>query len=518
MKLNALIDALDEIDLSAGPVEGVDVSAVEFDSRRIEPGGLFVALAGARVDGHDFVEAAAEAGAAAVLVDRSFARALPNVSGLDVAVLVADDTRRALGAVAAVFYDHPSRDLCVVGVTGTNGKTTTTWMLEALFSAAGQPGGLVGTIGHRWGAHQIAARNTTPESLVIQRLLAQMRRDQVARVAMEVSSHGLATHRLRATGFDAAIFTNLSSDHLDFHGDAGSYLRAKKRLFTELLPEAKRLGKSPAAIVNVDDAVGRDLADELAEMDIETVTYALSSEADYRGRDINQGLCGTRFVVAGGCERFEIECPLIGEFNVYNALAAAVAARRVGVTVAQIQAGFGGLEYIPGRMQRVEAAGGPAVFVDYAHNADALRRALSTLRPLTPGRLIVVFGCGGDRDHHKRPEMGRAATDGADLVVVTTDNPRSESPEAIIADIVEGIDDPRLGAADELRGADAGFAVVVERGRAIDAAVAAAGPDDVVLIAGKGHETYQEIGGERLAFEDARAARRALDDHHTADI
>jgi UDP-N-acetylmuramyl-tripeptide synthetase len=511
MKLTALIDALDEIDLASGQVDGVEVSAVEVDSRQIEPGALFVALAGASFDGHDFVEAAVADGAAAVLVDR--ARPRPLVSA---PVLVADDTRRALGALAAAFYDHPSRDLCVVGVTGTNGKTTTTWMLESLFSACGRPSGLVGTIEHRWGDQRLAARNATPESLVIQRLFARMRDDQVARVAMEVSSHGLATHRLRATRFDAAIFTNLSSDHLDFHGDADAYRRTKERLFTELLPQAGQCGKSPAAILNVDDAVGRGLQDKLADVDVETVSYAVASEADYRARQIEQSLSGSSFVVVGASERFEIDCPLIGEFNVSNALAAAVAARQVGLTVEQIQAGFGALEHIPGRMQRVQSAGGPTVFVDYAHNADAIARALSTLRPLTRGRLIAVFGCGGDRDRHKRPQMGRAALERADLVVITSDNPRTEDPEAIIDQIVEGMDGPRLKKA-ALRGAGTGYAVVVDRGRAIELAAAAAGADDVILIAGKGHEAYQEIGGERLPFDDARAAQRALDDNSTME-
>ncbi|MFW6058320.1 MAG: UDP-N-acetylmuramoyl-L-alanyl-D-glutamate--2,6-diaminopimelate ligase [Persicimonas sp.] len=506
MKLTALIDQLDQIEpvsTEEAGLEAVEVSDLAFDSREVAPGTLFIALKGASADGHDFIEPAVRAGACAVLVDED---RLPVDVGRP--VLVAEDTRRVLGSLAEVFFGRPSRQLCVVGVTGTNGKTTTSWMLESLFRAEERNTGLLGTIGYRWGGHEEPAVNTTPESLVVQRLLARMRDDGVDSVAMEVSSHGLATHRLCGTHFDAAIFTNLTSEHLDFHGDMGTYRQAKARLFTELLPASWSAGKQPVAVINVDDAAGRWLAQRTVGRGVRCASFGLHSPADHRATDIEQGLWGSRFCVVGPEEDFELEIPLLGLFNVSNALGAAVAARAVGVSIEAIQRGFSQLGCVPGRMQRVEFESGPTVFVDYAHTPDAIETALRTVRPLTGGRVIVVFGCGGDRDRHKRSEMGRAAADGADVVVVTSDNPRTEDPREIISQTLGELDAEQLR--DDSLARSASVWTQVDRGRAIAETIAQADEDDVILIAGKGHEAYQEINGERLPFDDVERARAAL--------
>ncbi len=508
MKLTALLEQISGLELASGQAHGVEVSTVTFDSRQVGPGALFVALEGSRADGHRYVEAAAQAGAAAVLVNRD---RLP--FEVDCPVLSAEDTRQILGRVGAAFYDSPSDKMRVVGVTGTNGKTTTTWILDGLFRAADSNGGLLGTIAYRWGRHEQPAVNTTPESLVVHELLERMRRDGVSRVAMEVSSHGLATHRLGGVHFDAAIFTNLTQDHLDFHGDMTAYRDAKARLFDALLPEAAAAGKTPTAIINADDPNGAWFAEQARSRGVHTVTFGLHGPADWRATDVVQTLDGARFVVDGPHERFAVESALLGEFNVSNVLAAVVAARAVGVPVEAIRDGLRGLESVPGRMQRVESDAGPAVFVDYAHTPDAIARALATVRPLASGRLFIVFGCGGDRDRDKRAPMTRYACEGADLAVLTSDNPRSEDPGRIIEEMRGGIPagEPTLSEADELAEAPRGAWIEANRGRAIDAAIAAAGEADVVLIAGKGHETYQEINGERLPFDDAQRARAALE-------
>lgn len=543
MKLDTLLVQADMVSLhAAGDIaSAIEVSAITFDSRRVRPGALFVALRGASVDGHRFVHAADDAGAGAILVDRARANEFENK--LNCPLLVASDTRQALGPLSAAFFGHPADHLCVVGVTGTNGKTTITWILDALFSAdtsnndaersQKEPvSGLLGTIEYRWGDHREAAKNTTPESLVIQRVLAEMRRDGVQRVAMEVSSHGLATHRLGGAHFDAAIFSNFTQDHLDFHGDMDAYRDAKGRLFSELLPASKRAGKDPVAIINIDDPAGEWFAQQARDARVETITFGQSVDADWRATRIVQTLEGTRFLLCAPDGSFPIESHLMGDFNVSNMLAAIVGARRAGVAQSQIQATLAALESVPGRMQRVEATAAesrdaqPAVFVDYAHTPDALMRALETLRPLTDGRVIVVFGCGGDRDRQKRAPMGKVAVEGADIALVTTDNPRSESPEAIIGEILTGADAALasrnrpahridIGAISE---AKSGVWVESRRARAIAEAIAAAGPQDVVLIAGKGHENYQEQNGERVPFDDVELARAALDAKMSAKI
>lgn len=510
-------------------VEGVEISAISIDSRQVKPGSLFVALDGARFDGHKFLQDAARAGAAALLVDSARAAEVQ----LDLPLLQAENTRQILGPLAAEFFRHPSDELCLVGVTGTNGKTTITWILDAIFSTPAPKkfeqdpspprprSGLMGTIEYRWGERREIANNTTPESLVVQRILRRMRDDRVSHVAMEVSSHGLSTHRLGGAHFDVAIFSNFTQDHLDFHGDMERYREAKASLFTSLLPAAGRAGKEPCAVINLDDPAGAWFARRARAAGVRTVTYGSSAAAYWRADEVQYSLDGTRFVIRGPSDSFVVDSPLMGAFNVSNVLAAAAAAREVGISSAQIRAGLRALKQVPGRMQRVlpsdehARARAPAVLVDYAHTPDALERALSTVRELTTGRVFVVFGCGGDRDRQKRAPMGQIAAELADIALITSDNPRNEDPDAIITDILRGVElaSPPAQAlkAAELSGASKGYFTQEDRALAIKAAIQSAGADDVLLIAGKGHETYQERGGSRVRFDDVEQAKNSLD-------
>jgi murE/murF fusion protein len=483
--------------------DNVSIDAITIDSRQARPGALFVAMRGARVDGHDFLPAVLDAGASAVLVERARAHEVAALIGQrPCALLTAEEPRAALGPLAAHFYGAPAEAMTMIGVTGTNGKTSTTYMIEAILRAQGHHVGVIGTVEYRWGSTRQSAPNTTPESLTLQRLLAQMRDDGVTHVVMEVSSHGLVTHRLEGTRFDVAIFTNLTQDHLDFHGTMQAYRDAKARLFNHHL---RFSSARPHAIFNVDDMYAQGFMDELNDHfkdQVELHSYALDHEAaSYRGRLV-EGRRGVAFGLScgGEAEREVIELGTSGKHNASNALAAIAASRAVGATWEACHQGLEGFVGAPGRMQRVndEASWrGPTVYVDYAHTPDALERALEASQPVGSGRCWVVFGCGGERDREKRPQMGAVAARGAQVVVVTSDNPRGELPEAIMDEIVAG-----MGEVKAYR--------IADRRAAIEQAIWRAGEGDVVLIAGKGHEPYQEIGGQRLAFDDVEVAREAL--------
>lgn len=479
-----------------------DIRDISFDSRRVAPGTLFVAMVGASVDGHDYVRSAVDAGASAVLVDEGWS----SEASLSVPILVADDTRRRLGRVADRFYGEPSRDLEVVGITGTNGKTTTTFLLEAVFAAARRHVGVLGTVNYRWPGHVEAAPNTTPESLVVQRLLRSMRTDGVDTVAMEVSSHGLATHRLEGTRFDVGVFTNLSQDHLDFHGDMASYRDAKARLFSDYLVASAADGKAPVAVLNADDPEGVRLANQTLD-GVTIWTYsAAGAPATFWCDRWTQTLDGTRFELHHPDGSVEVTTALLGGFNVSNVLATIAAAAAVGVEPDVAADALRDLAGVPGRLEHFGGGARPHVFVDYAHTPEAIRGALEALRPIAPARLVVIFGCGGDRDRDKRPKMGAAAREVADFVVLTSDNPRSEEPAAIIDDIRPAM----AGDSIDKLGAQSGWTAVVGRREAILRTIAAARPEDVILLAGKGHETYQEVQGERREFDDAAIVREAL--------
>ncbi len=485
------------------------VLQITFDSRQVGPGTLFVALAGARHDGHDFLQAAAKAGAVGVLVDLDRVDEI-DCGALGCAVLAAENTRAILGQVASAYYNSPTSELGVVGITGTNGKTTTSYLLEAIFAAAKRKSGVVGTINYRWGTTVLRAANTTPESLVVHDLMARMAADDVSDVIMEVSSHGLSTHRLNGVLFDVGVFTNLTQDHLDFHGSMEAYAEAKRRLFLELLPAAAVAGKKPVAVINLDDEEGRSLAKLVGEKGrVRCIGFAIGAGiTDFEGADvyctaIEQGIDGMDLQIQTPAGLLSLKTGMLGEFNVSNCLAAVAAAIARGVEPAAICEGLGNIAGVPGRLERVRLADdaadkSPAVFVDFAHTPDALERALLTLRPLVQGKLVVVFGCGGDRDRQKRPVMGEVGARLADRIWVTSDNPRSEDPQTIVNDILGGIS------------AHANVVHEVDRRQAIAKAIAEAGAQDVVLIAGKGHEKYQEIQGKQFAFDDVEEARSAL--------
>jgi len=459
-----------------------DISHITQDSREASPRSGFVAVCGAHVDGHRY---ASGVSAGLIVVEREVA--VP--PGASVAVVA--DSRLALAQLSAALHDFPARRLQLVGITGTNGKTTTARLFEAVAAACGKTVGVIGTAGHRVGGRDVPAAYTTPEAPRWQALLAEMADAGCEWVAAEVSSIGLAARRVDATDFSVAVFTNLSRDHLDYHGDMTAYAEAKARLFRELLPAGG------AVVINAEDPAALAIVGE--RPDARRLSYGLGG-GDLTVRGLTLTAAGSRGVLVTPEGEAPFSLRLIGRYNVLNALAAAGAAIALGASTADIAAGLAGVERVEGRLEAVADPSGSAgvtVLVDYAHSDDALRVALAALREVCRGSLIVVFGCGGDRDRGKRPLMARAATAGADRVYATSDNPRSEDPLAILDDIRPGL------------GPDA--VVEPDRARAVRLAIGAAVAGDVVLIAGKGHEQYQEIAGVRHPFDDRRVAAAALE-------
>lgn len=441
-----------------------DVGAVTMDSRQVDEGSLFACVPGSLADGHLFAPSALAEGAVALLCEHELDLPAPQI--------VVESVRPVLGAVSDAVYGHPSRDLTVAGVTGTNGKTTTCALLQSILDTNGWPTLTVGTLTHR---------RTTPEAPELHSLLAAWLREGGRAAAMEVSSHALEQHRTDSVRFAAGVFTNLSPEHLDYHKDMDSYFEAKARLFEP--------GRVSVAVVNRDDPWGRRLIDRLASKRVTVETFGMD---DARDLELSPGASRFRW------ENVDVQVRMSGGFNVANALAAATCARSLGVDPGTIAAGLAAVEGVPGRFQLVEVGQPFTVVVDYAHTPDGLVKVLSAARGLCAGRLIVVFGAGGDRDREKRPLMGGAAAERADLVVVTSDNPRSEDPDAIISEILAGTGDRD------------NVIVEVDRAAAIGTALANARQGDVVVIAGKGHEKGQEIGGRVLEFDDAEVARATL--------
>lgn len=473
----------------------VALLGVRHDSREIHPGDLFVAVPGTSNDGSRFAAAAVERGAAAVLAEQKLELGVP--------VLVAADARRALGQAAAVVYRHPTHALNVVGITGTNGKTTCSALLEAIVVAAGHATAVMGTTSFRAPGVEEPATHTTPEGDAIARFARRAVDAGATHLLMEVSSHGLALHRADAVRYRVAAFTNLTQDHLDFHGDFEAYGAAKARLFCELEPNI--------SVINVDDEFGARLVLQLPGTTLRCSVRA-EAEAEVKVLRSELGRDGLRATIATPQGDVEIESPLIGSHNLENVVVVIGCAHALGIDLEAIARGLATSTGAPGRLERVQDARDVAVFVDYAHTPDALSRSLAALRDITPGRLIVVFGCGGDRDRGKRPQMGSAAAEGADLLVVTSDNPRTEAPSAILAEIEPGVTaggQMPVEAAD-LRGAARGYRVLEDRRAAIGAALEAAEAGDTVLIAGKGHEDYQIIGTEKRPFDDRVEARAAI--------
>jgi UDP-N-acetylmuramoyl-L-alanyl-D-glutamate--2,6-diaminopimelate ligase len=475
MNLERVIAALAPTDLvQRAPVE---ISDLAYDTRAVGPGALFFCVPGERHDGHLFAREAVEHGAVALVVERAL--------GLDVPQLIVRDARRAMAPAAVTFFGDPTRELEVAGVTGTNGKTTTTFLLASILSAAGRRPGLLGTIESRIGGIPRPAIRTTPEAIDLQRAFREMLDAGDRSCALEATSHGSELGRLDGVRFGALAFTNLSQEHLDFHGTFDRYFEAKRRLFVE--------GERPPAALNVGDEHGRRLAEELRSLGHRPLlTFGVGPDAEVRPERIDLDRRGTRLRVAG----IELRTSLRGRFNVENVLAAVAVSRLLGIEDAAIASGVEALRGVPGRFEPVDEGQPFAVIVDYSHKPDALENVLRTARGLSRNRVVCVFGCGGDRDRGKRPLMGRIATELADVAIVTSDNPRSEDPEAIIAEILEGA------------GPDA--EVEPDRRLAIERAIGLAEEGDVVVIAGKGHEQGQEFADRAIPFDDRAVARDAL--------
>jgi UDP-N-acetylmuramoyl-L-alanyl-D-glutamate--2,6-diaminopimelate ligase len=486
--LEALLEVMPEREI-LGPVPGV-VRGLTDDSRRVIAGGCFVAVRGLRSDGHRFIPQAVERGARAVVAEPP-----DPMPGESVGRILVPDTRRALPRLADAYFGHPSRALTVVGITGTNGKTTTSYLCEALLRARGLETGLVGTIQYVVRGQARDAGQTTPEALELQGLLAEMVAAGVGGVAMEVSSHALALHRVDGVAFDVAVFTNLTQDHLDFHGTMQAYAAAKARLFFELLSTGGKRGAT--AVLNADDPVGAEWA---ATFPGRVLTFGLGPGHAIRPLQHESGLEGIRLLATTPGGSVRLVSPLIGEHNVMNLLGAVGVGVALGLDPPAIASALASVTHVPGRFERVEAGQSFLVVVDYAHTPDALQRVLETARRLTPGRLGVVFGAGGDRDRGKRPLMGGIAARLADRVWLTSDNPRSEDPPAIIEEIAVGVAPPPSG----------GYSRHPDRREAIHQALGWARAGDTVVLAGKGHEAYQIIGGQVLPFDDRLVAREFL--------
>lgn len=506
MRLSELIAALPANLTPAPPPELGDdpvIRGVTYDSRDVAPGDLFFALPGAVVDGHAYLAQALELGAAAVVVE-----SLPTEIALGACpAVVVPDARRALAPISTRFYGAPARELRLLGVTGTNGKTSTSYLLESIFGAWGREVGLIGTVEVRFGSERRRSTNTTPESLDLQKTLRDMRTQAIDTCVMEVSSHGLELGRVAGCEFAVAAFTNLTQDHLDFHGDMDTYRDAKRRLFAE------HLSAGGTAVLNLDDPAAAAFAESAKSRGARCLGVSRKDRsADVRLVSADITIEGTRasLEVPGG--PIDLQLPLLGDFNLENLLVAVGVAVAEGVPQDAIIRGVAGCPQVPGRAERIgaEIAGAPTVLVDYAHTPDAVDKLLATLRPLAPGQLIAVFGCGGDRDRAKRPQMADAVRRHADRIIATSDNPRTEDPERILDDVEAGLEGlARLDRAGFAAG-HAGFLREVDRRGAIEAAIEIAGPGDTVVIAGKGHEDYQIVGRETLPFSDPEEALRVL--------
>ena len=472
-----------------GPVNR-PVENIAYDSRRVQRNSMFVALRGEKTDGHQFIGHAIEKGASVIVAERE-------EKNSRVTCLVVENTRTALADLSATFYGHPARKLKLAGVTGTNGKTTTTFLIKHMCESAGLRCGLVGTVRYEIGERILPAIRTTPESLDLQELLAQIANAGCKAAAMEVSSHALAQDRTRGLEWDVAVFTNLTQDHLDFHRTMENYFDAKMELFTGLATQEQK--RKPVAIVNIDDRYGQQLLDKIDKR-VAVVTYGMGLRADFRASNYRAEFTGTSYQLDARGKNYLVRLPLIGRFNVANSVAALAAANALGINLRTAVFSLAKSPQVPGRLELVPAKRQFQVFVDYAHTPDALGNVLKTLRELEPHRLIAVFGCGGDRDRQKRPLMAEMADRLADYSIITSDNPRKEDPNAIVAEIEKGFRSNH-------------YEKIVDRTKAINRAVALTRPRDIVLIAGKGHENYQEFADYTIPFDDIQVARRAIEDH-----
>ena len=494
--------ALEEVEEATGDLDQ-EVKGLTYDSRKAHKGQVFFALAGEKVDGHDYMGAAIRQGATALVFSRR-----GNWPGAAATVRV-KDSRRAMGLWAAHFFSRPSAKLKLVGVTGTNGKTTLSYLIESILQAAGLTPGVIGTINYRFRGNEIPAHHTTPESIEVEALLDEMRRAGVGAVAMEVSSHALVQERVRGLDFDVGVFTNLSRDHLDYHRDMDDYFQAKSRLFTDYLKLSRKPNK--AAVIYGDDPRGPQLMALARDAGLAVWSYGANERCDIHPLDVEMDVRGLRASIQAKELIVRFSSPLVGAANLQNIMGAIGVGLALGVEEQSIVQGIERLQSVPGRLEKVANDTGVTILVDYAHTPDALEKVLGAVRPLTQKRLITVFGCGGDRDRGKRPLMGEIAARLSDVVVVTSDNPRTETPTAILSDIEAGVQQTRLSKATEAELENtAGYWVEADRREAIRIALAVAAPGDTVLIAGKGHEDYQILGESKIHFDDREVARQEL--------
>lgn len=496
MRLDEMLQQLPVAEL-VGSTD-VRITGLRYDSRRVQPGDAFFAWRGQAQDGHRFLADAVANGAVALVIEERPA------SGLPATIVRVDNARRALAAMAQVYYGDPSRDMAVVGVTGTNGKTTTTYLLEAVLAEAGRAPAVVGTVNYRFGQAVHTAPHTTPEAVELLEQVAQFRAAGARSLVMEVSSHALDQYRADGIRFQVGVFTNLTPEHLDYHGDMESYFASKLRLFRELLPAA-----GGRAVINIDDAYGARLAQLLPD----ALTCGRAARALIRPEELAVTLNGIHGRVITPAGPVVLASPLLGDYNVENLLGAIGAAVALELPAAVIERGLARAAAVPGRLERVENGRGAVALVDYAHTGDALDRVLQALQALNPARILTVFGCGGDRDSRKRPVMGEVAARRSDIVVVTSDNPRTEEPRQIIEQIrpgVAGIHPHEWTREEAVAGRGRGYVVIPDRREAIRFAVGLLRPNDVLLVAGKGHEDYQILGTTRIHFDDREELRNAF--------
>lgn len=498
MKASDILKGASELISTAGNADSssFEITSVEYDSRRAGAGSMFVAVKGFESDGHSYIEAAVKNGCRCVLLSDDRLEDFVHLESDGVMFLVSHDSRRALSRVSSVFYGEPSKKLHVTGITGTNGKTSITYLLESIYNSNGHSCGVIGTVNYRWKGKILPAPNTTPESKDIQELLKMMLDDGVTHVVMEVSSHALELNRVEDIEFDSAVFTNLTQDHLDFHKTFDAYFAAKRRLFDLLEKSCKQ---NRAAIINTDDEYGRRIYDKCKTYSFKMISYGEREGVDLLAapESIDNRITGISYRFVHGPDRRDVKLKLAGRFQVYNSLAALGSALYSGIEPDDVISGMGMLESVPGRLQVVDPGLGFYAVVDYAHTGDALLKLLQSVNEMPHNRVITVFGCGGDRDRTKRPVMGRIAVENSAFAVVTSDNPRTEDAGRIIEDILKGIN-------------GGSYMVEPDREKAIEAAITRAEEGDVVVIAGKGHEDYQIIGKTKHHFDDREVALKYM--------
>lgn len=475
----------------------IDANGIEYNSKKVTKGSIFVAIKGFKTDGTEYINEAVENGAIGVIVeDKTVKESKPaqylmlDKKGIVTTAITVEDSRKALASLSADFYDHPSQELNVIGITGTNGKTTITYLLESILQSAGKQTGVIGTINYRFGKKVVPAMQTTPESLDLQKMFREMADNKITDCILEVSSHSLSLNRVYKTKFAVGIFTNLTQDHLDFHQTKENYFKTKEKLFTEY--DLKK------AVINIDDPYGKLIAEKTGA---EKIRISIKEEGDIRAKDIDMSIDGTSFTVKTPKGELQITSDLIGSYNIYNILCAIGAAIASDLPLEEIEKGINSLKCVPGRFQRIDEGQDFTVVVDYAHTDDALKNVVTAARELTDKRIITVFGCGGNRDRDKRQKMGEVVGRHSDYTIITSDNPRNEEPASIIAEIELGV--KKVVDSDK-------YCMEIERQEAIAKAISMAEKEDIVIIAGKGHENYQQFKERRIHFDDCEVAQELI--------